>query len=164
MKQIDQDYLKSILHYNPETGWFAWTGIGNINGKRKKENRAGYITLRNKYRQIQLDGQAYLEHKLAFLYMKGWMPDEIDHENLNGTDNRWKNLREATRSQNQGNTSIRKDNTLGYKGITWNKRMRKYVARVQCNKKRIHALFDSIEEAVRWRQLKAEELHGEFAR
>jgi hypothetical protein len=42
-------------------------------------------------------------HQLAFLYMTGSIPIEIDHANGDRADNRWANLREATRKQNNGN-------------------------------------------------------------
>jgi HNH endonuclease len=43
----------------------------------------------------------------------------MDHVNGDRADNRWCNLREATQSQNQANTSMRADNISGYKGVCW---------------------------------------------
>jgi hypothetical protein len=45
----------------------------------------------------------------------------MDHVNGDRADNRWCNLREATQSQNQANTSMRADNISGYKGVCWHK-------------------------------------------
>ena len=42
---------------------------------------------------------------------------QIDHINGIKTDNRLCNLREATRSQNQVNTPVVKNNTSGFKGV-----------------------------------------------
>jgi hypothetical protein len=50
----------------------------------------------------------YQASRLAWLYMTdSWPVGEIDHANCDRTDNRWANLRLATRSQNQANTRPR---------------------------------------------------------
>jgi hypothetical protein len=56
------------------------------------------------YRAIRVGDKAYLEHRLAYLFMTGEVPDEVDHENHDRADNRWTNLRDATRATNQQNT------------------------------------------------------------
>ena len=55
---------------------------------------------------------------------------ETDHINRNKLDNRRKNLRSVTASQNRINLNIRKDNTSGYKGITWDKLKQRWKARI----------------------------------
>lgn len=42
---------------------------------------------------------------------------EIDHINRNKSDNRWRNLREVTPSQNGQNSGARKDNKSGIKHL-----------------------------------------------
>jgi hypothetical protein len=74
-------------------------------------NGAGYV-------QIKIDGKLYLAHRLAFLYMTdAWPVNQGEHANRNRQDNSWVNLRDATQSQNQGNTTVYKTNKLGIKGI-----------------------------------------------
>jgi len=51
-----------------------------------------------------------------------WPAYAVDHRNLDKGDNRWDNLREATRSQNMANTSLPSTNTSGFKGVIWSKR------------------------------------------
>src|ERR1700730_6426271 len=100
---LTQERLKELLSYDPETGIFRWIAksspfsnilIGDIAGS----------PLAHGYLQIKIDGEQYLQHRLAFLYMLGRLPKgEGEHANLDKADNRWCNLREATRSLNHGN-------------------------------------------------------------
>jgi hypothetical protein len=57
---------------------------------------------------------------------------EIDHRNQNKLDNRRRNLRPATRSQNTSNGKIRADNQSGYKGVSWDEQSQRWRARLQC--------------------------------
>jgi hypothetical protein len=54
-----------------------------------------------------------------------------DHRNGDGLDNRRSNLREATTSQNGGNKRISTANKSGYKGVSWDKRKKKWNAQVK---------------------------------
>jgi hypothetical protein len=65
---------------------------------------------------------------------------EVDHKRgvwLNGDpttkilDNRRSNLRLATGSQNKHNVGKRRDNTSGWKGVTWHKRAAKWTAQIK---------------------------------
>src|SRR4051812_1085602 len=62
----------------------------------------------------------------------------VDHENLDGHDNRKFNLRVATKSQNAANSKKRSDNTSGYKGVSYDKRRNKWSSDIQANGIRIH--------------------------
>jgi hypothetical protein len=92
------EYLKEILEYKQDTGNFIWKikrGKANI-GRVAGTNCHGYMSLR-------IHQRAYLVHRLAYFYMTGKWPIEIDHINGIKNDNRWCNLREANRSQNNAN-------------------------------------------------------------
>jgi len=101
VNNISAEYLKSILHYNPENGKFTWIAVTSNRVKLGME--AG--TMRNNgYLKININSQLYFTHRLAFLYMTGeWPKAHIDHINGVKDDNRWCNLREATSSQNNKN-------------------------------------------------------------
>src|ERR1700676_2806367 len=61
--------------------------------------------------------------------------EEADHRNHDTLDNRRENLRKATRSQNQSNARTRSTSKSGYRGVSWNKNMRKWESRITVNRK-----------------------------
>jgi len=130
MKDLTQARLKELLHYDPETGIFVWLkGRGPV----KKGWIAGSVqTVRGKkYIVITLHGKHYKAHRLAFLYVKGvFPPDEVDHISGDGTDNRWVNMRHATRTQNNKNHRLRDDNISGCTGVHWRNDKQKWHAYV----------------------------------
>ena len=74
---------------------------------------------------------------------------DTDHINRNKLDNRHCNLRTATRSENQQNVGIRKDNTSGVKGINYNITLKRWSARIQRNKvRKLIGFFKTKDEAV----------------
>ena len=89
---------------------------------------------------------------------------EVDHIDRNRLNNKRQNLRICTRLQNSKNISIRKDNTSGQSGVCWDKRMKKWVVRIQKNKiEYVLGYFSNKEDAMRIR-LEAElKYYGEFS-
>lgn len=158
---LSQSRLKELVHYNPDTGVFtrlvttaANAMAGNIAGNF---DSLGYV-------QICVDGARYRGHRLAWLYMTGeWPKHVIDHIDLNTGNNCWNNLREATRSQNQQNHPMHKNNKVGFKGVT---RFQKgYRATIKVRGKQKHlGCFSTPEEAYSAYAKAANELFGEFAR
>ena len=97
-----------------------------------------------------------------------WPALEIDHINLDPADNRFCNLREATKAQNKRNTRKYCNNTSGTKGVF---RMRypngrfKWRAQIGFNGNiKYLGSFDTIEEAAAVYTIAAKERFGEFAR
>lgn len=113
---ITQEILKDRLSYDPETGIFLWKKIRKSN---KIGTRAGSET-KHGYRIIYVHDKQYYEHQLAWLWVNGEIPYEIDHENRNGLDNKIKNLRSISHSGNIRNSSLRIDNTTGKRCIHHN--------------------------------------------
>jgi hypothetical protein len=160
--KLSQAYLKEILHYDPETGIWTWKVS---RGRVKVSQRAGSYDYKNGPRWvISIDRKNYLASRLAWFYVTGeWPVHEIDHKNRNPADNRWENLREATRQQNSHNQSKRKTNTSGLKGVRWKKANQKWRAEIRVDGKSVHlGYFDSKEQASAAYRDAARQLHGEF--
>lgn len=89
----------------------------------------------------------------------------VDHRDGNGLNNQRYNLRLATHSQNMQNRRVQKNNRSGFKGVTWNKDMKKWATKIKFEGKWVWlGAFESPEEGGRAYDLKAKELFGEFAR
>lgn len=158
---LTYERLREQLTYNPETGEFRWAvrkqkvKLGSVAGKVKK---SGYI-------EIRLDLLSYQAHRLAWLYMTGkWPLGDIDHINRNPGDNRFENLREASRSQNLCNVGALATSATGVRGVDLHKASGKYRARIRANGKRIElGLFTTLGEAKEAYAVARNAHHGEFA-
>jgi hypothetical protein len=62
----------------------------------------------------------------------------IDHINGNGLDNRRENLRVITTGQNTTWRTIQKNNTSGYRGVSWHKAKQRWDAKIKVNGHAIH--------------------------
>ena len=154
--------LREILWYDFETGKFKRRVTI---GKARAESTADILGKRGYY-YINIDGKRYYSHRLVWFYVTGeWPAGQIDHINLNKTDNRIINLREATHQQNQYNVSLQRNNTSGFKGVNFNNVKRKWMARIAKNGKRVHlGYFDCKAAACLAYIVAADKFHGEFAR
>ena len=166
---LTAEEVREALHYDPDTGIFTWrVRPGWKWNKRLGGKRAGYankgIGHRKSYRMIWFQNSPRKEHRLAWLYMTGqWPTDQIDHVNGDGLDNRWENLREATRAQNAANAKMYSTNSVGLKGVSPHKCG--FQARIGVNG-RVRALgvFPTAEEAHARYVEEAKKIYGEFAR
>jgi len=88
----------------------------------------------------------------------------IDHIDGNRGNNTLSNLRWATYQENNFNKSPRLNSSSGgIKGVTFNKRMQKWQAKITLNRKSIHlGFYNNLEVAQSVRKFKAEELFGPF--
>jgi hypothetical protein len=159
--------LSEFLSYDPETGHFTW--IKQKNSRSLAGSRAGYEHRDRKkytaYVVIRFDNQMMRASRLAWLFHYGVDTDmQVDHINLNGTDNRIENLRLATYSQNKANSRKPKSNNP-YKGVRLKGKRVGWSAVIRCNNV-VYKLgcFRTAEEAKAAYDAKAFELFGEFAR
>jgi HNH endonuclease/AP2 domain len=146
---LTQAKLKEVLDYNKDSGIFIRkTFSGNYaGGTAKIGGIAGTVTERG-YIKIRVCGKKYLAHRLAWMYVYGEMPANIDHINGIKTDNRICNLRQATQIENGQNRAIHSKNTTGFAGVYFYKLTKKYKAQIGFNNKRYSlGYFESPEAA-----------------
>lgn len=131
MSELTAEYLREILHYDPETGVFTWKKQTSNNVK--VGDQTGNISTWG-YVQIYIRRQQYAAHRLAWFYAHGrWPNGQIDHVNRVKTDNRLANLREVTAIVNCQNRPPRKENPGAY----YDARISKWRSIITVNKKRI---------------------------
>jgi hypothetical protein len=116
--------------------------------------RDGKRTVRHMHRDI-LDPDNSVNPRKLF----------VDHIDGDGLNNIRKNLRWATPAQSQFNQGKRKQNTTGYKGVSYVKKCRYFIAHISVNGRKVYKLgFQSAEEAAYAYNEMAKEYYGEFAR
>jgi hypothetical protein len=152
----DAERLRALFLYDPHDGSFT----------RKRTTApnacAGDVAgtaMTNGYVGLHFNGGLKYAHRLAWLYMMDeWPPKgyEIDHRNRVKNDNRWKNLRLATRSQNSANKA-------GVKGFR-KTRSGKWHASIQVQCRTINLGVFENHQAAKAARLAAEEKYfGEFS-
>jgi hypothetical protein len=159
---LTQEKLREVLRYNRRNGVFTW--VKNTGKKRLIGAVAGNLT--KGYWEIGLFGRQYKAHRLAWLYVIGkWPPRDLDHKNQNKLDNRFSNLREATRSQNNINRSAASKYESGRIGVCWHSQSDKWRAYITVEGRQISlGLFDGIGDAISARENAEIFYYGEYAR
>jgi hypothetical protein len=161
-KNLTHEQLTTLLDYHAERGIFYWKV--SRRGHARAGDRAGRIV--KGYRSIKINGIVYYEHRLAWFYVtKQWPVDQIDHEDLNKSNNRFSNLREASQSQNTFNrTRLRTRNKSGFKGVSWCRFEQKWRAVISAHGTYFAlGYFNTPKEAYAAWCRSAQKLHGSFA-
>jgi hypothetical protein len=156
---LTAERVRQVVSYDKETGLFTRLESNNQN---KPGGIAG-TTNKNGYVLICIDGKKVMAHRLAWLCVTGiWPKDRIDHVDLNRSNNRWENLREASDSDNKANSVMK--NSIGVKGVEFHV-SGKYRARIFIGGKSRHlGLFDTPKQAHAAYCAAAKNAFGEFAR
>lgn len=157
------EHLREQLNYDPLSGIFTWRAVRR--GVRYGEIAGSPVTAKKGGWRVKLDGKEYPAAVLAFFYMTGrWPIGDVDHRDRDRSNNRWVNLREATRLQNHANRG-NFPHSAPYKGVSYDKQTGRWRARLRKNGKLIDlGRFDTPEEA-RAAYVTAARVHfGEFAR
>jgi hypothetical protein len=153
-------YLQELFTY--DDGKLFWkikrkgsNGVGTRVGTQSPDG----------YRYVGIDRNRFLEHRIIWLMLHGWLPQEVDHINMVKNDNRIENLRAATSSLNHCNKTKHPRNTSGFKGVSYFKRDGNWAAHICFNRKQKNlGLFATPELAHDAYKKAAIELHGEFAK
>jgi subtilase family serine protease len=170
----DYDFLHECFRYDAETGFLYW--------KERPESHftttGGHIRFNNvfagkragkankKFRSLRIStidpNKSFLEHRIIWKMETGKDPvDQIDHINNNRFDNRIKNLRECSVSENCLN---RRSKKVGYKGVQLIKKSGTYAAYITYKGKIIRlGYWSTEEEAAEVYALASKAFHGEFA-
>lgn len=158
---ITQAQVQQAFDYDPETGVLKWKNSlsvraanGSVAGRPDKD---GYLV-------VGLFTITLKVHRVIFLYMTGAFPKyEVDHINNDPADNRWSNLREATHTQNNWNTKLKKHGTSGVKGVSWCNQKNKWRAHITVEGRQMSlGAFDEISDAEALVKMKRAEFHKEF--
>lgn len=152
--------LRAVLRYEPDSGKFFWVvrvGPNGLAGREagSKKTSWGYLVINHR-------GGRYLGHRLAWLFVYGKWPDQIlDHIDGDPVNNRISNLRECNDFLNQGNrTRMNRNNTLGFRGITYVKQTGRYNAYLS---EKYLGAFDTPEEASAAYEAESVARYGEFS-
>lgn len=137
---LTYEEANELYNYDPETGIMT-----------RKDNRHLVISeCPRGYCSFRLKEHKYLVHRMAHLLMTGeWPREQMDHEDRDPSNNKWKNIRDVSASVNQHNTGISSNNTSGCKGVSWDKKNSKYRSSIIV-KGKTHNLgrFPDIEDAI----------------
>lgn len=162
MKRIIPEDIKDFVEYNPETGTFVWTqdrGYNKVKGKEILNVDA------NGYNIVVFKGKNYKAHRVAFYLMGEEVPEFVDHISGNRSDNRWANLRPATKSQNAVNSKAREGASQKSRGVDFNKQQGKFRARItEGQKTKLIGYFPTEELAYSAYKAEAQKVFGEFVR
>ena len=137
--------------------FYARTNVDNPNGGIRYHKVNGKVYKYPKQTTIPM-------HRLIMATPKGMHTDHVNGENT--LDNRKQNLRVCTNEQNCRNRGKNKNNTHGYKGVTYDARRAysPWTARIGYKMKRIYiGNYATAEEAAIAYDKKVIELSGEFA-
>jgi len=168
---VNKEYLRSIFTYkNGRLYWkprsvesFAKYSAYVMWNRRYAFCPAGSPNKRG-YIRIGISKKYYMEHRLVWLYHRGWLPEALDHKNGNPSDNRMSNLRPATQMQNRWNSRRKQKTTTNTKGV-YKRPSGNYEAHICADFKRIHlGTFEKKRDAIQAVAKARRSLHREFAR
>lgn len=153
--------IRSLVYYDPKAGTFTWK---QDRGRLAKAGEAAGMIRSSGYRQIKFGGKNYQAARVAWIYMTGeWPSEEIDHINGDPSDDRFSNLRPATRQQNCCNRVFTKTQS-GVHGVRRH-RNGTYDVRIAYDGKTYYlGTFATLADAIGARGDAQRRLYGSFSR
>lgn len=164
---LTADRVRSLLIYDPKTGYFYWR-VGRRNQRKWWEGKRAGTTTKLGYVLIGIDQRQYPASHLAWLYVHGvWAPDEIDHHDNNPSNNAIGNLRPANSGEQKRNRRVQSNNRCGLKGAFYHAchKGKKWRSQIKVGKRLVFlGYFHTAQEAHEAYGRAAAEHFGEFAR
>lgn len=172
----DQEYLRQTFDYDPAQGaltwahkprsrfatthaWQFWNSAyaGKKAGNKRRDGRL----------VIVIEGKKYQAHRLIYKWMTGKEPNQVDHVNVDRTDNSFENLRDATESLNKRNSKVRSHSISKIKGVYKEKdrylHKKPYRAQISINgRTKVIGRYATAEEAHDAYCQAAKQIAGEF--
>lgn len=165
---IPVESLRELLDYNPDTGRLFWRyrDVKWFSNSATRSAAAVCSTWNTRFagkeafKAIHPLGCGRVGRVLALgcsghlvawaLYYGEWPTMQIDHINGDPTDNRIKNLRLVTSSENARNKKRAKNNKSGVVGVRWYVQMKKWHVQIgNGHSKNLHVgFFETFDEAV----------------
>lgn len=166
----DRQYLLECVVYEEQTGLLRWLHRPRRHFRDDRQYKSWNKRFEGKqafatptgaqdYLCGQLDSRTLLAHRVVWKIVTGEEPPcLIDHEDTDGFNNRWINLRDATLSQNRINSEAAEGVHRLKNGMGWQ-------AYIGVNRKLIHlGTFSTEIEAKKVRADATKKYYGEFAR
>lgn len=156
------DRLNKLFHLDAERGLLIHKkkcGVmaGTVAGSKRPDG----------YYRVKIDGRLYLVHRIIYTMHYGASPKEkeVDHIDGNRNDSRPSNLRTATRNQNRQNVGRYKSNSVGHRGVWFDKTRKAFLCAVQADGVRdTFGPFKTREQAAKVYEKEAKLRFGEFYR
>lgn len=127
--------LREVVRYDRCSGLFYWK---ISTGKAKRGYVAGH-TDSNGYTKISIDSVKHFAHRLAWFYChKEWPKNNIDHIDRCRNNNRLSNLRDVGQSLNGLNSPLRRNNSSGHTGVSYDPRRNTWIAYVNKDGRKKH--------------------------
>ena len=136
------DSLNELFEYRDGELFFK-----RSRGTMKAGRKAGTLKPDGRI-HVSINKKLYLLHRIIFAMHHDYLPEMVDHIDGDTTNNRIENLRAAVHAENAWNAKARIDNVSGIKNITYNKKYKRWIVRVQANKRRVYmGSFKDVETA-----------------
>lgn len=156
MTVLTQDRIRALFDYDAERGVLIWrdrplSDFTDARACRSWNTRfsgkvAGSVNKRG-YREIHVDYQLYLAHRLIWFWHHGTLPDVVDHERGVACGDHVEFLRPADQAGNMKNLALQKRNKSGAPGVD-HLPTGKWRASIRVNRKSRHiGHFSTFEEA-----------------
>lgn len=151
---LTQERANQLFSYDAATGLLTWKVR---RGSRMPGHRAGTPHPNKRdgkcYLDVMVDNQTLKVHRVIWLMLHGVIPEQIDHIDGNGSNNRIENLRAVTRYENQQNKRRLRSNKSGCSGVYLDRRTTTWKCQINHRGKRIYlGRFKTLENAVNARR------------